>query len=147
MRRWSRPSSPGGSPPSKACSRRPFGADPLPLQVVVDGIAEVLDERRRQLEGELRRLTHVPRDPTSSVSFGKRVGDGTTEAVERINTTSAARTIAALLRDAERAQAKLDEGTYGRCDGCGQTIPPERLETIPWTSHCVACSASRPPAG
>jgi DnaK suppressor protein len=103
----------------------------------------VLEDRRRELEGELEALTHVPRDPTVSISFGKRVGEGTTEAVERINTTSAARALAAMLDDVQRAQAKLAEGTYGECDGCGRAIPPERMEAIPWAVLCIACAGAR----
>jgi len=103
----------------------------------------VLEDRRRELEAELEGLTHVPRDPTATVSFGKRVGEGTTEAVERIHTTSAARALAAMLDDVRRALAKLAEGSYGTCDTCGRAIPPERLDAIPWAVLCVACAGAR----
>jgi DnaK suppressor protein len=103
----------------------------------------VLEDRRRELEGELEVLTHVPRDPTATVSFGKRVGEGTTEAVERIHTTSAARALAAMLDDVRRAQAKLAGGSFGTCDACGRAIPPDRLDAIPWAVLCVACAGVR----
>jgi RNA polymerase-binding transcription factor len=106
-------------------------------------IERVLEDRRRELEGELEILTHVPRDPTATVSFGKRVGEGTTEAVERIHTTSAARALAAMLDDVRRALAKLAEGSYGTCDACGRAISPERLEAIPWAVLCIACAGAR----
>ncbi len=106
-------------------------------------VETVLRSRRRELEGELARLTERPADPVGNLSFGKRIGDGTTEAVERINTTAAARSVAASLADTERALAKLDEGTYGTCDGCSDAIPQERLEAVPWTAYCVSCSARR----
>lgn len=104
---------------------------------------EALHARRDALRAELEALTARPTDATPSVSFGKRVGDGTTEAVERINTTAAARSIAASLAEAERALAKLDEGSYGLCDHCGKPIAEERLEAIPWATHCVACAGAR----
>ena len=44
------------------------------------------------------------------------------------------------LDDAERALARLDDGTYGRCEGCGRAIPDERLEARPATSFCVTCA-------
>jgi DnaK suppressor protein len=106
-------------------------------------IERVLEERRRELEGELQVLTHVSRDPTATVSFGKRIGEGTTEAVERINTTSAARALAAMLDDVRRALAKLADGSYGTCDTCGGAIPRERLEAIPWASLCITCAGAR----
>jgi DnaK suppressor protein len=99
----------------------------------------MLSARRTELTVELGRLTEPRTDPVGNVSFGKRIGDGTTEAVERINTTAAARSLAASVAEVDRALAKLDEGTYGRCDDCGRPIPEERLEAVPWTSLCVEC--------
>ena len=106
-------------------------------------VADVLRERRTELAGELETLTAVPRDPMAAVSFGKRIGDGTTEAVDRLNKVGAANSIAATLADVDRALAKIDEGTYGVCDRCGAEIPAERLEAIPWASLCVRCAGAR----
>ncbi len=101
-------------------------------------LADHLAERKRELSAELERLTEVP-DETTAVAFGKRIGDGTTEAVERLSTTAAAMSISSSLRGIERVLAKLEDGTYGRCDDCGEAIPPERLEARPITAMCVRC--------
>lgn len=103
----------------------------------------ILLARRHALVDELGELTAIPRDPMTAVSFGKRIGDGTTEAVERLNRTGAAKELASMLEDVDRALAKLDEGSYGRCDRCGNEIPADRLEARPWSVLCVACSAAR----
>jgi len=108
----------------------------------VDQARVLLLRHRRELEEELARLTAAPPDP-AVVSFGKRIGDGTTVAVERLSTTSAARSLAAKAAEVDRALAKLDERSYGRCDGCGSSIPPERLERLPWTALCVSCRSRR----
>lgn len=105
-----------------------------------------LERKRDEIATELATMTAVPRDPATAVSFGKRVGDGTTEAVERLNTVAAADGLAAILRDVERALAKLDEGSYGVCDRCGATVAPERLEARPWSVLCVRCAAESRPA-
>ncbi len=86
-----------------------------------DAIARALEERRRDLQEELASLTAVPRDPMAAVSFGKRIGDGTTEAVERLNKVGTANSIAVTLADVERALEKLRDGTYGTCDSCGES--------------------------
>jgi DnaK suppressor protein len=39
----------------------------------------------------------------------------------------------------EAALRRLDEGTYGRCVRCGEPIASERLEALPWASHCIGC--------
>jgi DnaK suppressor protein len=106
-------------------------------------IAEELRVRRDQLRSELGVVTTVERDPDASVSFGKRVGDGTTEAVERLNRVGTARELDAMLRDVDRALQKLEDGTYGICDRCGRLIPEERLEARPWSVLCVEDAALR----
>lgn len=106
-------------------------------------VAEGLRARRDQLATELGIVTTVERDPDASVSFGKRVGDGTTAAVERLNLVGTARELEAILRDVDGALRKLEEGTYGICDRCGRLIPDERLEARPWSVLCVDCAALR----
>jgi DnaK suppressor protein len=103
--------------------------------------AEALRRRRRELEGELAAITVVERDPDASVSFGKRVGDGTTEAVDRLNRVGTARELSAMLEDVDRALRKIEEGTYGICDRCGRLIPEARLEARPWSNLCVDCAS------
>jgi len=104
-------------------------------------VRTALEERRAQLQREIGALTARPRGPMAAVSFGKRVGDGTTEAVERLNAVGAAQGLDAILRDVERALAKLDEGSSGVCDSCGASIPAERLEARLWSVLCIACAS------
>jgi DnaK suppressor protein len=106
-------------------------------------VAEELRGRRAQLMAELGVVRTVERDPDASVSFGKRVGDGTTEAVERLNRVGTARELDAILRDVDRALQKIEDGTYGICDRCGRLIPEERLEARPWSVLCVEDAALR----
>jgi RNA polymerase-binding transcription factor len=108
----------------------------------LEQVRTLLEARRRQLADELAELTKPP-EAGSNLSFGKRIGEGTTEAVERISSTAAARSIAATLAEVDRALEKVDEGTYGRCDNCGQPVASERLEAIPFATLCVTCSARR----
>ena len=44
-----------------------------------------------------------------------------------------------IVREIDRALAKIDDGTYGRCARCGQEIPEERLEAVPYATLCVTC--------
>jgi DnaK suppressor protein len=101
-----------------------------------------LEAVRGELRAELAELTATPRDPVGAVSFGKRVGEGTAQAVERIAQVDAAKRLDAKLRDVERALGKLEEGTYGRCDTCGGKIAAERLQAIPWAVRCIRCASA-----
>lgn len=102
-------------------------------------VKHLLAERRSALTAELERLTAPPSDP-ASVSFGKRVGDGTTEAVERLATTATARSIAASIAEIDHALQRLDAGDYGSCENCGRDIPEARLEVRPAATKCVECA-------
>jgi DnaK suppressor protein len=99
--------------------------------------------RLENLDDELAELTAVPRDPATAVSFGKRIGDGTTEAIDRMTKVGTAEQLAVMRADVVRALEKIEEGTYGLCDRCGALIPEERLEARPWSVLCVSCASRR----
>ena len=42
-----------------------------------------------------------------------------------------------LLREIDEALDRIEEGTYGTCEGSGKLIPKARLEAIPWAKYCV----------
>jgi DnaK suppressor protein len=44
-----------------------------------------------------------------------------------------------LLDLARRALARIDDGTYGICESCGQPIGKARLEAFPRATLCVTC--------
>ena len=102
----------------------------------------VLARKRAELEAELQRLTE-PAGDQGSISFGKRIGEGTNQAVDRLSAVSAHDNLQQLLADVRRAQDKLHDGTYGGCDGCGGDIGADRLEARPWASLCVTCASRR----
>lgn len=42
-----------------------------------------------------------------------------------------------LLREIDEALVRIEEGTYGVCEGTGKPIPKARLKAQPWARHCV----------
>jgi DnaK suppressor protein len=44
------------------------------------------------------------------------------------------------LKALARAEVKIREGTYGRCDACGQPISVGRLRALPEAARCVRCA-------
>lgn len=115
---------------------------PLGAEQASREIAAKLRRRRRELAAELERLT-APPEAGATISFGKRIGDGTTEAVERLATTATARSIAASLGAVDRALVKITEGTYGTCDRCDGEIGAARMQALPSAALCISCSAAR----
>jgi DnaK suppressor protein len=48
------------------------------------------------------------------------------------------------LDEVDQALERLRQGGYGRCEVCGEKIPPERLEVRPAAATCVRCAARSP---
>ena len=42
-----------------------------------------------------------------------------------------------VLAEIDKALARIEDGTYGKCRECGKEIPAERLEVYPWASLCI----------
>jgi DnaK suppressor protein len=96
--------------------------------------------KRSEIVAKVDQLgAHDPAE-VANLGFGKRIGDGTLYAVERMTDAYQARTIYATVSEIDQALDRIDAGTYGRCVSCGIMIPDERLEAVPWAALCVPCS-------
>lgn len=45
-----------------------------------------------------------------------------------------------LLTEVNDALNRIDRGTYGRCENCGQPIAKERLDALPYARYCLRCA-------
>src|ERR1700712_939057 len=100
--------------------------DPTDLAAV----EHVLRERAEALDVRITGMAKPP-ELGSGISFGKRIGDGTTEAVRRLTDVGVGGSLETSQARVLRALEKLDEHTYGCCDSCGQPIPPARPRLAP----------------
>ncbi|MGI8801711.1 MAG: TraR/DksA family transcriptional regulator [Solirubrobacteraceae bacterium] len=117
------------------------GADDLHLQQV----RRELEARRDRARERLANLARRP-ELGSAQGFGKRIGDGTVEAISRLTDIGVGSSLEVGLARTERALVKLREGTYGRCDACGEPIAATRLQALPDSVMCVACAGAQPRA-
>lgn len=110
-------------------------------QLDLEAIRAELRRRRAAATGRVGKLAERP-ELGAAQGFGKRIGDGTVEAVSRLTEIGVGRALESGLLRTERALAKLDEGTYGTCDRCGEAIAPGRLRAMPDSIVCIACAAA-----
>lgn len=108
----------------------------------LDRIRRRLEERRDDARERITVLAKRP-ERGSAQGFGKRIGDGTVEAISRLTEIGVGTSLESGLARTERALAKLDEGTYGSCDTCGEPIAPGRLRAMPDAMLCVACASAQ----
>jgi len=45
-----------------------------------------------------------------------------------------------VLTEATAALARIEAGTFGRCEGCGKPIARTRLGALPYARRCVRCA-------
>jgi DnaK suppressor protein len=103
---------------------------------VVEGL---LRRRLVEIRQRLAELARAP-EPGAGIGFGKRIGDGTTEAISRRNEIGVGNRLESSEERLGRALAKVEDGSYGVCDRCGGPIAPGRLRAAPESVVCIDCA-------
>ncbi len=75
------------------------------------------------------------------IQFDEESGEGDTLGVERERDLLLSAQARAAVDEIDRALAKMDAGTYGVCEKCGNPIPKARLKALPYAALCVACKS------
>ena len=106
---------------------------------------QLIEERGqhvRQMEGlqaEADALANE-REP-GDTQFDEESGEGDTLSVERERDLALSTAARQTIEDITKALARIDDGSYGYCEVCGDRIPVPRLEAIPWADQCVKCKS------
>jgi RNA polymerase-binding protein DksA len=106
---------------------------------------QLLEERQR-LEVEISNLSSggvrgdtFQTDETDAVD--QHPADDASELFEREKNLAVRRTLEVSLHEVNDALHKFEQGTYGRCERCGQPIAEKRLRALPGATHCIECQA------
>jgi DnaK suppressor protein len=101
----------------------------------------VLLERANQLAGAMSSPAVAQgADPTADVSDFKDAADR--EALAELDDARSA-LAAEELDDVRQALRRIEDGTYGICMDCGDTIVERRLLAMPAARYCASCEATR----
>ena len=111
-----------------------------------------MDPARTRLEAEreqtLHRLAALTDDFDSIVAASRDTNaddehdpEGATIAFERSQVSTLVRQVQQHLAEVDAAFQRLDAGTYGICERCGQPIGEGRLEARPVARTCIGCAA------
>lgn len=112
-----------------------------------------LEEFRQMLEAERDRLTeeleaieeHLPEVEQVSVDasggYDEDLADVASDTFEREKGIAIENSVHELLQQVEEALDRIEEGTFGTCEICGQPIHPERLRALPYARLCIHCKA------
>jgi RNA polymerase-binding transcription factor len=93
-------------------------------------LREALDEQRENLRKEIAEQGGDPDSDDAAIDVERGFADSAHSTAER----------ARLLSVMNRALKKMELGTYGDCERCGNPIAIERLEALPWAILCIDCA-------
>ena len=95
----------------------------------------LLEAERDSLRAELADL--------GGLDYDANFADTSQVTAERGETEALANTLRETLDEVERALAKLEDGTYGKCEECGEDIAAARLEAMPAARYCITHASTR----
>jgi DnaK suppressor protein len=100
-----------------------------------------LEAEAEGLRAEIAKAAHdIAEGLNGSVrDAGDDDADAGTKAYAREHELALTQNARDLLAQGERALARIDAGTYGVCESCGQPIGKARLLAFPQATLCVAC--------
>jgi RNA polymerase-binding protein DksA len=143
---------PAKAPARTTVRHRGAAKGPFELPPVREGeepwTTEELAEIRTELEEQARELRSEIDDAEvawhdlqrdSGDGAGDDQADAGTKTFEREHELSLANNSRDLLAQVDRALSRLDNGTYGVCENCGQPVGKARLQAFPRATLCVTC--------
>lgn len=105
-----------------------------------------LESRRTEIERDLDQMAiemkwiGQDQDDEGGVSNHLAEEGSNVMEVERLSTIS--EDLRDVLAQVNGALHRIDLGTYGICQRCGQQIGAERLDAFPYVTYCITCQAA-----
>ncbi len=109
-------------------------------EVTTDDLRALLEQERDELR---HRLAELGFGDSGGLDYDANFADSSQVTAERGEAEALAASLREALEDVEHALVKIDQGTYGQCEGCGKPINPARLEAMPSTRLCIDCASKR----
>jgi DnaK suppressor protein len=93
-------------------------------------VASLAEEVLPPPEGSSGNLSHWP----------LHLADLATDAYERQCTLGLLEKEKLTLTEIAAGLERIEQGTFGRCEGCRKAIPKARLHALPYARYCVECA-------
>jgi RNA polymerase-binding protein DksA len=108
----------------------------------VEMFRHLLLEKRNELLGNVSymEMDALREDRSDLSNMPIHMADAGTDSYEQEFTLGLMDSERKLITEIDQALDRIEDGTYGICQGDGEPIPKLRLEAIPWARYCVACA-------
>lgn len=111
-------------------------------QTQLESFRQRLEDERAGIERQLGEYGAAANEEGMAVRVDEGFADSAQATAERSEIVSTIEQLRSAHADVMAALVRIDDGTYGKCERCGQPIPIERLEALPTASLCVSCKES-----
>ena len=91
-------------------------------------VSSLADEALNSEDEASGNLSHVPIHMADLSTYERELTLGLLENKEQT------------LEEIAAALGRIEQGTFGHCEGCGQAIPKDRLHALPYARYCVECA-------
>ena len=91
-------------------------------------VSSLADEARNSEDEASGNLSHVPIHMADLGTYEREFTLGLLENEERT------------LEEVAAALGRIEQGTFGHCEGCRNAIPRDRLRALPYARYCVECA-------
>lgn len=116
------------------------------MAIDVARMKQQLEAKRAELESNMAGLNQAQPEPEGAIELDDGPRDLEDRSID-VDETQREKEILNneqdLLAQVNAALQRIEQGTYGICDNCGQPINEKRLEALPWASLCLKCEAEQ----
>lgn len=102
---------------------------------------QLILHKKRELLTQLGYLQTVNENPAKTSSNPYHVEDEVSDNIEREIAFTLAHREERYLHHLNQALERINSGTYGACESCGEDINKPRLEAVPHTTQCITCKS------
>lgn len=112
----------------------------------VESFRRVLESLRARLQGDVDQMTDQAllgsnRETSGNLSsVPLHLADLGTENYEQEFTLGLIENEQMTLEQIQKAIGRIQAGQFGQCSECGEAIPKQRLQALPYTAHCIGCA-------
>ena len=120
----------------------PNSMKPAELETYRDSLLSLQDRLRGDLDQMTDEALHRGQ-PDSSGNLSNvplHMADVGTENYDQEFTLSLIENEQETLGQIGEALGRIDAGTYGKCEECGELVAKPRLQALPYAKHCIDCA-------
>jgi len=96
-------------------------------------VQEILEAKQAELMGGLRNREGIAIEKSADQMDEIQYATERDLAIRNVDREST------LLRQVKAALRRIQNGTFGTCVDCEETISPKRLTAVPWATRCIKC--------